>query len=42
MDRVVVLKGGTIIEQGSHQSLIRKRDGVYRKLWRLQSSGFIE
>lgn len=42
MDRVVVLKGGTIIEQGSHQSLIRKKDGVYRKLWRLQSSGFIE
>jgi len=42
MDRVVVLKGGTIIEQGSHQSLIRKKDGIYRKLWRLQSSGFIE
>jgi len=42
MDRVVVLKGGTIIEQGSHQSLFRKKDGVYRKLWRLQSSGFIE
>lgn len=42
MDRVVVLKNGAIAEQGTHQSLIRKQDGIYRKLWRLQSSGFIK
>jgi ATP-binding cassette subfamily B protein len=42
MNRVVVLKGGAIIEQGPHQSLIRKKGGVYKKLWNLQAGGFIE
>jgi len=42
MDRVVVLKNGTVAEQGTHQSLIRKQDGIYRKLWCLQSEGFIK
>lgn len=42
MDRVVVLKNGIIAENGTHQSLVRKKDGIYRKLWRLQSAGFIK
>ncbi len=42
MDRVVVIDGGAIAEEGTHQSLIRKPRGLYKKLWRLQSSGFIE
>ncbi|WP_298609275.1 ABC transporter ATP-binding protein [uncultured Thiothrix sp.] len=31
-DRILVFEGGTIIEQGSHQELI-KQDGLYRKLY---------
>ena len=42
MDRVVVIKNGKVAEEGKHSSLIRKKDGIYRKLWRLQSAGFIK
>ncbi|PIS04772.1 MAG: hypothetical protein COT81_04460, partial [Candidatus Buchananbacteria bacterium CG10_big_fil_rev_8_21_14_0_10_42_9] len=42
MDRIVVLQEGQIIEQGSHQQLIRKKKGVYKALWERQVGGFIE
>lgn len=41
MDRIVVLKQGSIIEQGSHKTLLAK-NGTYAKLWAHQSGGFIE
>jgi ATP-binding cassette, subfamily B, bacterial len=41
MDRIVVLQGGTILEQGSHANLLKK-GGVYANLWTHQSGGFIE
>lgn len=41
MDRVVVLEKGEIVEQGSHNELLRL-DGAYAKLWAHQSGGFIE
>lgn len=41
MDRIVVLDKGKIIEQGSHQQLL-KAGGIYAKLWAHQSGGFIE
>ncbi|MBR2412090.1 MAG: ABC transporter ATP-binding protein [Alphaproteobacteria bacterium] len=40
MDRIVVLKAGHIIEQGSHKQLLRKC-GEYARLWKMQSGGFI-
>lgn len=40
-DRIVVLAGGKIIEEGSHNSLIEKQ-GVYCHLWTTQVSGFEE
>lgn len=40
MDRIVVLKDGHVIEQGSHSALLRKR-GEYARLWKMQSGGFI-
>jgi ATP-binding cassette subfamily B protein len=41
LDRIVVLKGGKITEEGSHDQLLKQK-GVYAKLWAHQSGGFIE
>jgi ATP-binding cassette subfamily B multidrug efflux pump len=41
MDRLVVLDRGRIVEQGSHEALLRQ-DGHYAALWRRQSGGFID
>jgi ATP-binding cassette, subfamily B, bacterial len=41
MDRIIVLEGGKIVEDGSHQELLAK-NGTYAKLWGHQSGGFIE
>lgn len=38
MDRIVVVKGGHIIEEGSHDLLVKIENGVYQKLWNLQST----
>jgi len=40
MDRLVVMDQGKIVEQGSHQQLI-KLDGIYATLWNRQTSGFL-
>jgi ATP-binding cassette subfamily B protein len=41
LDRIIVLENGTIVEDGSHSELLKKK-GVYAKLWSHQSGGFIE
>ncbi|MEM9634312.1 MAG: ABC transporter ATP-binding protein [Pseudomonadota bacterium] len=40
MDRLVVMDKGRIIEEGSHQELLR-RGGLYAMLWERQSGGFL-
>ncbi len=42
LDRIIVLKNGKIVEDGSHDELVNKKRGVYAKLWARQSGGFIE
>jgi len=42
MDRIVVIHSGQIAEEGTHEKLLRRKDGVYRKLWNLQAGGFIQ
>jgi ATP-binding cassette subfamily B multidrug efflux pump len=40
MDRLIVLEAGRIVEQGTHDELLRL-GGHYDKLWRHQSGGFL-
>src|SRR5262245_38610436 len=41
MDRLIVLDHGRIVEQGTHDELLR-HGGHYAALWRRQSGGFID
>ena len=41
MDRIIVLDKGVIVEQGTHQQLLRKK-GKYYHLWKMQSGGFVQ
>ena len=41
MDRLVVMDGGRIVEQGTHEQLLA-RGGLYAQLWARQSGGFLE
>jgi ATP-binding cassette subfamily B multidrug efflux pump len=41
MDRLVVLDRGRVVEQGTHEQLLRS-GGHYAALWRRQSGGFID
>ncbi|EIV95399.1 ABC transporter ATP-binding protein [Frankia sp. QA3] len=40
MDRIIVLAGGGIVEQGSHRELLDQR-GRYHALWQRQSGGML-
>jgi ATP-binding cassette subfamily B protein len=41
MDRIIVLDKGRIIEEGTHEQLL-KANGLYAKLWTHQSGGFLK
>ena len=40
MDRLIVMDQGKVVEEGSHEQLIRT-DGIYAQLWAHQSGGFL-
>jgi ATP-binding cassette subfamily B multidrug efflux pump len=40
MDRILVMDAGRIVEEGSHQALL-KRGGLYAAFWNRQSGGFL-
>ena len=40
MDKLIVFDQGKIVESGSHEELL-KLDGIYAKLWRHQTGGFL-
>jgi len=41
MDRIVVLDGGRIVEEGTHGELL-KEGGLYARYWERQSGGFLD
>lgn len=40
MDRLVIMDNGSIVEQGTHDALLKK-GGLYASLWERQSGGFL-
>jgi ATP-binding cassette, subfamily B, bacterial HlyB/CyaB len=36
-DRIISLNDGRIVEDGRHRELLSEPDGLYAKLWRMQS-----
>ena len=40
MDRIIVIRRGKIVEMGSHKQLLQQ-GGLYRRLWNMQTSGFV-
>lgn len=40
-DRILVFAAGKIVEEGSHEELIKQENGIYANLFKLQSGGFI-
>ncbi|MGQ3031018.1 MAG: multidrug ABC transporter ATP-binding protein, partial [Ferrovibrionaceae bacterium] len=41
MDRLVVMDQGRIVEEGTHEQLL-KLGGIYAQLWNRQSGGFLD
>lgn len=41
MDRIIVLDGGTVVEDGTHEELLRL-GGIYAELWSRQAGGFLQ
>ena len=40
MDRIVVIENGKIVEEGSHEQLVKRLDGLYQRLWDIHVGGF--
>ena len=38
-DRIIAIDGGRIVEQGTHDELLAKPNGLYARLWRIQERG---
>ncbi len=41
MDRIVVMEERKIIEDDAHEHLLKNKNSLYSKLWRMQSNGFL-
>ncbi len=41
MDRIIVMDGGKIIEDDTHDELLKNDSSLYGRLWKLQAGGFI-
>ncbi len=41
MDRIIVLQAGQIVEEGTHADLLANKSSLYKRLWDLQSGGYL-
>lgn len=41
MNRIIVLDRGRIVQEGTHDELLSQQEGLYARLWSLQSGGFL-
>jgi ABC-type multidrug transport system fused ATPase/permease subunit len=41
MDRIIVVEGGAVAMDGTHDELLAHEGGLYQKLWEIQAGGFI-
>ncbi|PIR80303.1 MAG: ABC transporter ATP-binding protein [Candidatus Levybacteria bacterium CG10_big_fil_rev_8_21_14_0_10_35_13] len=41
MDRIVIIENGKIVEDGLPENLLKKEDGVFKRMWDHQVKGFI-
>ncbi|MFM8454156.1 MAG: ABC transporter ATP-binding protein [Gammaproteobacteria bacterium] len=41
MDRVLVFHGGHVVEDGTHEELLKQPNGHYARLWQMQAGGFL-
>ena len=42
LDRILVFEAGEVIEEGTHDELVRKEGGTYRRLFEKQALGLLE
>lgn len=42
MDRIIVIQKGKVADTGTHEELLKKDEGIYKKLWEIQAGGFIQ
>ncbi|MEI8062125.1 MAG: ABC transporter ATP-binding protein [bacterium] len=41
MDRIIVVEQGKVVEEGTHAELLKKKRGVYTKMFNSQASGYV-
>ena len=39
-DRIIVINNGTVFEDGTHQSLMAKESGIYKKMFTTQAAHY--
>ncbi len=41
MDRIVVIDKGSVVQQGTHDELLKNKKGIYARLWKHQTGGYL-
>lgn len=42
MDRIIVIDGGKVVENGKPKELLKNNNSIFKKLWEHQKNGFLE